>query len=106
MLKKLMAFATTTALLGANAAAYALNTARAAVRTVTGPAAAGDGEKNAAPADGRTVLPTIPRMTESAPPKTPSRATSSSHRPSSQKANRVKARGQKSQRKKSTRRAS
>jgi hypothetical protein len=91
MLKKILALATTTAMLGAHAAAYALNTARAAVRTVTGAAAPGNEEK-AAPFDGRKVLPSIPPMPDAAPPKTRARATSAARKPSGHKANRTKAR--------------
>lgn len=61
MLKKLITLATTTALLGANAAAYAIESARAAVRSVTGAPSAGE-EPKVVPGDGRTIQPSIPPM--------------------------------------------
>ena len=57
MLKKMMALAATTAMLGANAAAYAINSARAAVRSVTGSPAAGE-----EPGRGTSIQPSIPPM--------------------------------------------
>lgn len=57
MLKKMMALAATTAMLGANAAAYAINSARAAVRSVTGSPSAGE-----EPARGTSIQPSIPPM--------------------------------------------
>ena len=57
MLKKMMALAATTAMLGANAAAYAINSARAAVRGVTGSPSAGE-----EPGRGTSIQPSIPPM--------------------------------------------
>lgn len=57
MLKKMMALAATTAMLGANAAAYAINSARAAVRSVTGSPSAGE-----EPGRGTSIQPSIPPM--------------------------------------------
>ena len=67
MLKKMLALAATTAMLGANAAAYAINTARAAVRSVTGSPAAGE-----EPGRGTSIQPSIPPM----PPEPAHTATS------------------------------
>lgn len=58
MLKKMMALVASTAMLGANAAAYAIITARTAVRNVTG---AGD-KGEAGPAIGTNIQPSIPPM--------------------------------------------
>lgn len=91
MLKKIMALATTTAMLGANAAAYALNTARAAVRTVTGATAAGD-EAKSGPVDGKSILPTIAPMPKDTPIKAVTRTSAATHKPSGHNANRVKPR--------------
>lgn len=70
MLKKIMALAATTAMLGANAAAHAINTARAAIKSATGsgPVAAGDEAKDRA-GDGRNILPSIPRPPPLAEPQ-------------------------------------
>ena len=64
MLKKVMALAATTAMLGVNAAAYALNTARSAVRSVTGSPA---GEENPGGKIGTSIQPSIPPMAAEAP---------------------------------------
>lgn len=74
MLKKMMALAATTAMLGANAAAHAINGALAAVRNVTESLAAGDEEKGRA-ASGTNVQPSIPPLpAESAPKAAPRKA--------------------------------
>src|SRR6476620_4037388 len=81
MLKKIMALAATTAMLGANAAAYALNTVRTAVRTVTGASndtAPTSGLKNSGttvtapdatrhPVDGKSIQPSIPPFPKESP---------------------------------------
>ena len=66
MLKKVMALAATTAMLGVNAAAYALTTARAAVKSVTG-SPAGEREDSGTKV-GTSIQPSIPPM-----PATPER---------------------------------
>ncbi len=68
MLKKLMALAASTAMLGANVAAHAINTARAALKSATGSPAAGDAGKERA-GDGRNILPSIPPLPPMAVPK-------------------------------------
>lgn len=64
MLKKILALATSTAMLVANAAAYALNDARAAVRTVTGAGTPSTAVHDGNPGvpDGRSILPSIPPL--------------------------------------------
>jgi hypothetical protein len=64
MLRKLMALAATTAMLGAHAAAYAVTSARAAVQSITGASAS---EENPPRIDGRTIQPSIPEPPERAP---------------------------------------
>ena len=71
MLKKMMALAATTAMLGANMAAFAISSARAAVRSVTGSPAAGGEDKEPR---GTSIQPSIPPMPtepvqKAAPPK-------------------------------------
>ena len=66
MLRKLLALATTTAMLGANAAAYAVNSVRAAAKSVTGSPAA---EENPQRVDGRTIQPSIPPLPPVAEPR-------------------------------------
>jgi hypothetical protein len=64
MLRKLLALAATTAMLGANAAAYAITSARAAVKSITG---ASTPEENPPRVDGRTIQPSIPEPPERPP---------------------------------------
>lgn len=68
MLKKLMALAASTAMLGANAAAHVIGTARAALKSAGGSAAAGDAGKERA-GDGRNILPSIPPLPPMAAPE-------------------------------------
>jgi len=58
MLKKMMALAASTAMLGANAAAYAIVSVRTAVKNVTGAGEAGE----PGPATGTSIQPSIPPM--------------------------------------------
>lgn len=57
MLKKIIALAASTAMLGANAAAQALNSVRTVAKNMIG--VAGEEPK---PGDGRNILPSIPPM--------------------------------------------
>ena len=58
MLKKLITLAATTAMLGANVAAHAVDTARSAVKSLTAAAAS----EEAKPGDGTKIQPSIPPM--------------------------------------------
>ncbi len=62
MLKKIIALAASTVMLGANAAAHAINSARAAVKGITGPAQADAAPVGKKVADGRDILPSIPPL--------------------------------------------
>jgi len=74
MLKKMMALAATAAMLGANAAAYAIITVRTAVKNVTG-----DAGGEAAPASGTNIQPSIPPMAAE-PPHPEAHAKAAAHK--------------------------
>ena len=95
MLKKMMALAATAAMLGANAAAYAIITARTAVKNVTG-----DAGGEAGPASGTNIQPSIPPMAAE-PPHPEARAKGAVHKVSAHKASAHKGAAAKAQRRKS-----
>jgi len=84
MLKKMMALAASTAMLGANAAAYAIVSARTAIKTVTG---AGE---SAEPASGTNVQPSIPPMPPEAEHKAAAPRKPGAHKPSARKVSAAK----------------